>query len=39
MKPSLEVSDESVVYQTDGIAMGWSNAIKDILLIAEYTTD
>jgi hypothetical protein len=39
MKPSLEVSDGSVVHRIDGIALDWSFAIKDILLIAEYTTD
>jgi hypothetical protein len=39
MKPSLEISDSTTLYRSNGIALGWSVEIKDIVLIAEYTTN
>jgi hypothetical protein len=39
MKPSLEVSGSTLCFRGDGIALNWSVEIKDIILIAEYTTN
>jgi hypothetical protein len=39
MNPILEITDSTMYYKKDGIDIGWSVEIKDIILIAEYTSN
>jgi len=39
MKPSLEISDSRLIYRDGEISEIWAVGVKDIVLIAEYTTD